>query len=183
MTKSQLAFTNSESPFEEIAQRLRGGDPDANESLWRLIGPGVAMLCEHHVGQKPTVEELEWIVASIALHLSEHDDSEPLAASVRRAVMSRIRAIAKTSVTTPLPSSSSMRFSSFGDLSQLDLEIALRYYVRGEAPEAICQQLKVCHEEFTERKSRAKKSLSAVTLEAGASQDLGGNSIVRAFWA
>jgi RNA polymerase sigma-70 factor (ECF subfamily) len=160
------------------------GDPAGQEALYEAFAPGLRLFLAHHLQRAEEVEDrLHDVFVQAVAVIREGQLREPkrLAGFMRTIARRQIAAFIQEVVAqretggelaeglvvpslAPSPEVLAIRrqgreraLEVLGSFSQVDREILIRFYLRGEEPEDICRELALTANQFRLRKSRAKR--------------------------
>jgi RNA polymerase sigma-70 factor (ECF subfamily) len=173
------------------------GDPAGQEALYEAFAPGLRLFLAHHLQRAEEVEDrLHDVFVQAVAVIREGQLREPkrLAGFMRTIARRQIAAFIQEAVAqretggelaeglvvpslAPSPEALAIKrqgreqaLEVLGSFSQVEREILIRFYLRGQEPEEICRELGLTPNQFRLRKSRAKRRF-AEAMKKGAKKD------------
>jgi len=171
-----------ETTWVRLVKRLRAGDPEGMEELYRVCAPGIRFYLCRHLGSYDLDDKVHDAVLVITQAIQRGDLREPerLMGYVRTIVRRQVAGHIGTAVQTrqreadlehcmpladhgPTPERRLMEKQNFElamrilrGLNARDREVLTRFYLQEQDPEQICREMGLTETQFRLIKSRAK---------------------------
>lgn len=180
-----------------VVEQIRGGDPAGEETLYRELNAGARLFLQRRLGTRDVDDYVHdvFLIVVQAILGGALREPERLMGFVRTVLhrqldlaISRIVGARETSSPTDTASQLSnsepdpeqrlldrerveMMKRGLKRMKDKDVEILTRYYLRGQQPERICQEMTLTPTQFALRKSRAKALLTSLIQRAAGRSD------------
>jgi len=179
--------------WPQVVEQIRRGDPTGEETLYRTLNEGARLFLQRRLGTPDVQDNVHDVFLTVvqAIRRGALREPERLMGFVRtvlyRQLNLAISRIVGARQTASVSDSASQLSNSEPDPEQRvldrervetmkrgmkkmkreDVEILTRFYLRGQRPERICDEMALTATQFALRKSRAKALLaSLIQLDA-----------------
>jgi DNA-directed RNA polymerase specialized sigma24 family protein len=149
--------------YAKLAREIRAGSAGA-EALEEVFGRGLRFYFSFHLGSHQVEGEVQQVLSDAVRGIRSGRLRIPSALrSFMLDLAARDRRRHPRSSQRLSPESSenvAAARQALGDLSDLDREILIRFYAKGELPKEICEALRISQDEFRRRKAAAMTIVS-----------------------